>query len=86
MPTDITVTVMDADGDHAPARHQRLGRGPGLHDHARWSTDAAGVAVITVTTRYGPTLDIVGQDPAETYRLFTEPVTVNALRPDGVPT
>ena len=39
---------------------------------------AGGVAVITVDYPYGPGLDIVGQDPAVTYRLFTEPLEVTA--------
>ncbi len=80
-PTDITVTVMDADGVLPQ---------PGIEIWAEGLqyattpvvTDAAGVAVISVTAAYGPTLDIAGQDPAETYRLFTEQVTVNGRRPD----
>ena len=42
-------------------------------------TDANGQAVITVNYPYGPSLDIVGQDPGETYRLFTEQV----LKPEA---
>jgi subtilisin-like proprotein convertase family protein len=77
VPTAITVTVMNAEGT-LPL--------PGISvwaeglDYATTPvlTDAAGVAVVNVNAAYGPTLDIVGQDMAETYRLFTEPVTVNA--------
>jgi subtilisin-like proprotein convertase family protein len=77
VPTDITVTVMDAGGTTPQ---------PGIEVWAEGLnyvttpvvTDAGGVAVINVNAAYGPTLDIVGQDPGETYRLFTEPVTVNA--------
>ncbi|MDD5719335.1 MAG: C25 family cysteine peptidase [Candidatus Krumholzibacteria bacterium] len=82
--TDITVTVMESDGTTPK---------PGINIWAEGleyqttpvATNAAGVAVITVNYPYGPSLDIVGQDPAESYRLFTEPITVNALvlgRPD----
>ncbi len=78
VPTDITVTVMDAAGTTPQ---------PGIEIWAEGlnyvttpvATDATGVAVINVTVAYGPTLDIVGKDPAESYRLFTEQLTVNAL-------
>ena len=77
VPTAITVTVMDAAGT-SPL--------PGISvwaeglDYATAPvlTDASGVAVVNVNAAYGPTLDIVGRDMAETYRLFTEQVTVNA--------
>lgn len=75
---DITVTVMEADG---------VTPKPGINVWAEGldytidpvMTDANGVAVINVDYAYGPTLDIVGQDPAQTYRLFTEQVQVNAM-------
>ncbi|PID80832.1 hypothetical protein CSB20_05420, partial [bacterium DOLZORAL124_64_63] len=77
-PTDITVTVMEADN---------VTPKPGINIWAEGldystdpvMTDANGVAIVSVNYAYGPTLNIVGQDPAETYRLFTEPVQVNAL-------
>ncbi|MBM4130072.1 T9SS type A sorting domain-containing protein, partial [bacterium] len=76
-PTAITVTVMDAAGT-TPL--------PGISvwaeglDYATTPvlTNASGVAVVNVDVAYGPSIDIVGQDMAETYRLFTEQVTVNA--------
>ncbi len=76
--TAITVTVLESDG---------VTPKPGIDVWAEGlqyttvpvATNAAGVAVITVNYPYGPTLDIVGQDPDETYRLFTEQVSVNAL-------
>jgi subtilisin-like proprotein convertase family protein len=82
--TAITVTVMEADG---------ITPIPGIDIWAEGlayattpvATDMSGEAVITVNYPYGPTLDIVGKDPAEPYRLFTEPITVNAsamLNPD----
>lgn len=76
-PTDITVTVMNAEGTSPLpgisiwAEGLDYGTTPVL-------TDASGVAVISVNAAYGPTLDIAGRDMAETYRLFTEPVTVVA--------
>jgi subtilisin-like proprotein convertase family protein len=76
--TDITVTVMDAAGTTPQPGIEVWAEGLNYMT-APVVTDAAGVAVINVTAAYGPTLDIVGQDPAETYRLFTEQVAVNAL-------
>jgi len=76
-PTDITVTVMDAAGTTPQPGIDIWAEGLG-YSTTPVVTDAAGVAIINVTAAYGPTLDIVGQDPAETYRLFTEQVTVNA--------
>ncbi len=75
--TAVTVTVMAEDG---------MTPKPGINVWAEGleyltapvMTDAAGVATIVVNYPYGPSLDIVGQDPAEAYRLFTEPVAVNA--------
>ncbi len=77
VPTAVTVTVMDSDGV-TPL--------PGIDVWAESlgyattpvATDALGVAVVMVTAPYGPTLDMVGQDPAETYELFREAITVNA--------
>lgn len=76
--TDITVTIMDSDGVVPQAGINVWAEGMG-YDIAPVVTDANGVAVISVNYAFGPTLDIVGQDPAETFRLFTEPVSVNAL-------
>ncbi|MCB1183785.1 carboxypeptidase regulatory-like domain-containing protein [bacterium] len=76
-PTDITVTVMDAAGTTPQPGIDVWAEGL-YYQTAPVATDANGVAVISVNAAYGPTLDIVGQDPAETYRLFTEQVTVNA--------
>ncbi|MFO7653765.1 MAG: C25 family cysteine peptidase [Candidatus Krumholzibacteriia bacterium] len=76
--TDITVTVLDATGMNPQPGIEVWAEGLD-YQTAAVTTDAGGVAVITVNYAYGPSLDIVGQDPAETYRLFTEPVTVTAL-------
>jgi subtilisin-like proprotein convertase family protein len=76
--SDITVTIMDSEGVTPQAGINVWAEGMG-YATAPVMTDASGQAVITVNYSYGPTLDIVGQDPAETYRLFTEQVTVNAM-------
>ncbi len=76
--TDITVTVMDADGTMPQAGINIWAEGLD-YSIAPVMTDANGVAVINVNYAFGPTLDIVGQDPADTFRLFTEQVSVNAL-------
>ena len=76
-PTDITVTVMDAAGTSPLAGISVWAEGL-AYATTPVLTNAAGVAVVSVNAAYGPTLDIVGRDMAETYRLFTEPVTVNA--------
>ncbi len=77
-PTAITVTVMDADGVVPQAGINVWAEGLD-YSIAPVMTDANGQAVINVNYAFGPTLDIVGQDPADTFRLFTEQVTVNAL-------
>ena len=76
--TDITVTIMDADGIYPQPGINVWAEGLG-YSTTPVVTDANGQAVISVNYAYGPTLDIAGQDPAESYRLFTEQVTVNAM-------
>ena len=76
--TDITVTIMDSEGVTPQAGINVWAEGLG-YSIAPVMTNASGQAVITVNYAYGPTLDIVGQNPAESYRLFTEQVTVNAM-------
>ncbi len=75
--TDITVTVMDAAGTVPQVGINVWAEGLD-YSIAPVVTDANGQAVINVNYAYGPTLDIVGQDPADSFRLFTEQVTVNA--------
>ena len=77
VPTAVTVTVMDAAGTTPQPGIAVWAEGLD-YTTAPVTTDAAGIAVLNVTSAYGPSLDIVGQDMAETYRLFTEPLTVNA--------
>lgn len=76
--TDITVTVTDADGVVPQAGINVWAEGLD-YSIAPVMTDANGQAVINVNYAFGPTLNIVGQDPADTFRLFTEQITVNAL-------
>ncbi len=76
-PTAITVTVMDA-GGVVPQQGINVWAEGLEYTTTPVMTNASGVAVINVNYPYGPTLDIVGQDPSETYRLFTEQVAVNA--------
>ena len=76
-PTPITVTVMDAAGT-SPLPGISVWAEGLAYSTTPVLTDASGVAVINVNAAYGPSLDIVGRDMAESYRLFTVPVTVNA--------
>ncbi len=75
--TQITVTVMEEDGTTPKPGIDVWAEGL-QYITAPVATDASGQAVITVDYPYGPTLDIVGQDPDEAYRLFTEQVAVDA--------
>jgi len=77
-PTDVTVTVYGEDGVTPMSGIEVWAEGLDYATpHA--VTNASGVAVINVNYPYGPTVDIVGKDPAETYELFREQLTVNAL-------
>ena len=75
--TDITVTVLDGEGINPRPGIDIWAEGLG-YSTTPVATGPDGMAVITVDYPYGPTLDIVGKDPAENYRLFMEPITVNA--------
>ncbi|MBU1072112.1 hypothetical protein KKG45_02600, partial [bacterium] len=77
-PTDVTVTVYGPDGITPLEGIDVWAEGLG-YATTPVATDVNGVAVINVDYPFGPTLDIVGQDPAETFPLFREPITVNAL-------
>jgi len=77
-PTDVTVTVYGPDGITPLAGIDVWAQGLG-YATVPVATDVNGVAVINVDYPYGPTLTILGQDPAETYLLFEEEITVNAL-------
>jgi len=77
-PTDVTVTIYGEDGTTPLSGIDVWAEGLDYStSHA--TTNASGVAVINIDYPYGPTVDIVGQDPAEAYELFREQLTVNAL-------
>ncbi|MBK6898846.1 MAG: carboxypeptidase regulatory-like domain-containing protein [bacterium] len=78
VPTDVTVTVYGPDGTTPLPGIDVWAEGLD-YTTASVATDANGVAVLGVTYPFGPSLDVVGRDPAETYELFREPLTVNAL-------
>jgi len=77
-PTDITVTVYGPDGITPLEGIDVWADGFG-YSTVPVATGVDGVAVINVDYPFGPTLDIVGQDPAEAYLLFSQAITVNAL-------
>ena len=77
VPTTVTVGVFEADG---------VTPKPGLdiwaegvdYASAMATTGLDGYCDIDIDYPYGPSIDICGQDPAETWLLFTEPLPVNA--------
>ncbi|MAF27395.1 MAG: hypothetical protein CME07_05970 [Gemmatimonadetes bacterium] len=76
--TDVTVTVMEADGVTPKPGIDVWADGLG-YASAVVTTDAAGEAIVNVLYPYGPSIEMVGQDPGETYELFRESLGVNAL-------
>ncbi|MBA4378095.1 MAG: hypothetical protein C0395_05485, partial [Gemmatimonas sp.] len=72
VPTDVTVTVYGPDGTTPLPGIDVWAEGQGYATTAV-ATNAAGVAVIGVTYPYGPSLDVVGRDPAAAYDLFRAP-------------
>lgn len=76
--TPITVTVLDAGGTVPQAGVNVWAEGLN-YTTTPVATNASGVAVVNVNYPYGPTLNIVGQRPGDSYRLFTEHVNVTAL-------
>ncbi|MFH1278627.1 MAG: C25 family cysteine peptidase [Candidatus Eisenbacteria bacterium] len=75
--TDVEVTVLEADGVTPKPGIAVWADGLGYTTMPKL-TNAAGICTLTVDYPYGPTLDIVGKDPAETWNLFRESITVNA--------
>ncbi len=76
--TDVTVTVFGPDGTTPLPGIDVRAEGLG-YTSATVATNSSGVAVIGVTYPYGPSLAVVGQDPAETYELFRVSLAVDAL-------
>jgi subtilisin-like proprotein convertase family protein len=76
--TPVTVTVYEEDGVTPIVGLDVWAEGLG-YTSAAVATNASGVAVISVTYPYGPSVDVVGKRAADPYELFREPLTVNAL-------
>ena len=76
--TDVTVTVLGEDGVTPEVGVNVWASGLG-YSTAPVATDANGQAVLSIDYQYGPSLDIIGQRPADSYLLFTEVLGVNAL-------
>ena len=77
-PTEVVVTVLEADGITPKPGIDVWADGLGYLT-TPVATNAAGICTLTVLADYGPSINIVGKDPAETWNLFTEPLTVNAM-------
>ena len=75
--TDVTVGVFEYDGV-TPKEGIEVWADGLEYESAHGFTDASGYVTLGVDYPYGPSIDIVGQDPAETWELFREPLTVNA--------
>jgi len=76
--TPISVGVFEYDGSTPKPGIEVWAEGLDYESgHAFTETD--GYCEITVDYPYGPTLDIVGKDPAEPWELFRVPIQVNAL-------
>ena len=75
--TDISVGVFEEDGITPRPGVEVWADGLGYESNHAF-TDATGYCMITVNYPYGPSIDIVGQDPNEPWELFREAVTVRA--------
>ncbi len=75
--TNVTVTVLDGDGV-TPLPGIDVWAGGIGYATTPVATDAAGQAVLSLLYPYGPSIEIAGQDPAETFELFRETLPVNA--------
>ncbi len=75
--TDVTVGVFEYDGV-TPKEGIEVWADGLEYESAHVFTDASGYATINVVYPYGPSIDVVGQDPAESWELFREALTVNA--------
>jgi len=81
--TTVTVGVFEADG---------ITPKPGLNIWAEgvdYTTTVSvtgldGLCTLDIEYPYGPSVDICGQDPAEAWLLFREPLTVNAMPLNGI--
>ncbi len=76
--TDISVGVFEYDGVTPRVGVEVWAAGLEYQSESAF-TDATGYCTITVDYPYGPSIDIVGKDPADPWDLFREPIVVNAL-------
>jgi subtilisin-like proprotein convertase family protein len=76
--TAIDVGVYEYDGTTPKPGIEIWAAGLG-YESTHAITGAEGHCTITVNYPFGPTLDIVGKDPADPWELFREPITVVAL-------
>ncbi len=76
-PTDVTVTILDADGITPLAGIDVWAEGFG-YATTPVTTDTTGTAVVPVDAPYGPGIEIVGRRPGDEYDLFRAPVAVLA--------
>ncbi|MCB9512776.1 MAG: T9SS type A sorting domain-containing protein [Candidatus Latescibacteria bacterium] len=83
VPTDVTVGVYEADGVTPKPGIEVWADGIG-YATAHSTTGVDGTCVLSLDYPYGPSLDICGQDPAETYLLFRQALPVNALAQSGI--
>jgi hypothetical protein len=75
--TEISVGVFEYDGVTPRPGIDVWAAGLG-YESGHAMTDITGYCTITVNYPYGPTLDICGKDPSETWELFREPIMVRA--------
>ncbi|MDP6670071.1 MAG: proprotein convertase P-domain-containing protein, partial [Candidatus Krumholzibacteria bacterium] len=81
--TDVLVGVFEYDGV-TPKPGIEIWADGVEYESAHAFTDASGHATISVNYPYGPSVDIVGQDPADSWELFREELEVNATPLMGV--
>ncbi|MBD3302949.1 MAG: hypothetical protein GF346_10920, partial [Candidatus Eisenbacteria bacterium] len=75
--TEVSVGVFEEDGVTPKPGIDVWAEGLG-YESAHAMTDDTGWCTILVNYPYGPSVDVVGKDPAEEWNLFREPLPVNA--------
>ncbi len=78
VPTTVTIGVFEADGTTPKPGIEVWAEGVG-YATARVTTGGDGNCQLLIDYPYGPSVDICGQDPADPWLLFRQPLTVNAL-------
>ena len=76
--TEVTVTVLDSDGIEPEVGVNVWAIGLD-YEIGSVATDTSGVAVLTINYQFGPSLNILGQRPDDSYLLFDELLYVIAL-------